>query len=1003
MWNKIIVAGLLVVAGLAQAQEQRASAPMTLRARPPMVPPLMVVQGAEQPVRLQSLKVDAALSGSMAQTTLRMVFFNPNQRPLEGKLQFPLLPGQRISAFALDLEGKMRAAVPVEKARGRQILEAVERTRIDPALLEQTQGNNFQLRVFPIPAQGTRTVELTYIETLDREGANWAYRLPLAYGELEQGVALHVSVAGEAPPQASGNIGDIVFERIGDGYQAQLTRATYSASGVLKLLVPSAAAPQTYVQQFGGETYFLAEMPASTQRTPRALPKVVGLLWDSSGSGAQRQHDAELVELDRYFKAVGNGEVRLTRLRDRPEAVQRFRIVNGDWQTLRKALQDTVYDGASALADWQPQAEVNEYLLVSDGLMNYGGKQFPQLSPRQRLYVMNSAVSAETARLSALAERNGGKLLTVQADRPGAAAEKLLTDGLQVRLVSARGATDVLIHDDDAPLGMLRVSGKLIAPTAELKLELLKQDRATPLLVEVAASAPSHPLAARTWAGYKLHQLEADYELHRAAIRRLGTQFSMPTRETSLLVLDRLEDYVRYDVQPPAELQAAFDALKRMRGGELTLRRTNQLERVVQQFQHKLAWWEGNHPKPMPYPAYRENKLTRVEVTGRANGADKATTNELAMRSPPPAPSALSAPLAPPPASPAPPAPPAPAPEPLSYASGVFQRTPSPVVIAGATTRHMRPGAEPMQPSGEITVSLKRWDANASYIARMKAARPDQLYAIYLDERPSYLNSSAFYIDVADQLFARGQRDLALRVLSNLAEMDLENRQVLRILGYRLLQAGQPELAIPVFEKIRELAEEEPQSFRDLGLAYAAAGHLQQAIDQLYEVAIRPWDGRFAEIELIALADMNAIIASPGKVKLDTSRIDPRLLKNMPLDMRVVLSWDADNSDMDLWVTDPTGERCYYGHRFTEQGGRLSVDFTGGYGPEEFSLRHAMPGKYKVEANFFGSRQQVVAGATTLQLKLTSGFGRAGARDQMVTVRLSGRGETVLVGEFEVK
>jgi tetratricopeptide (TPR) repeat protein len=626
--------------------------------------------------------------------------------------------------------------------------------------------------------------------------------------------------------------------------------------------------------------------------------------------------------------------------------------------------------------------------------MNYGGKQFPQLSPRQRLYVLNSAVSADTARLSALAERNGGKLATVQADRPGAAAEILLTDGQQVRVVSARGATDVFIHDDDAPPGMLRVSGKLSAPAAELKLELLTQGKATPLLIEVAANAPSHPLAARTWAGDKLHQLEADYEVHRAAIRRLGTQFSMPTRETSLLVLDRLEDYVRYDVQPPAELQAAFDALKRMRGGELTLRRTNQLERVVQQFQRKLAWWEGNHPKPMPYPAYRESKLTRVEVTGRSNGADTAATNQMTTRTAPPA-------------LPAPPvaasAPPAPAPEPLSYAATAFRRAPSPVVIAGATDRHMRPAAEPAQSTGEITVSLKRWDANAGYIARMKAARPDQLYAIYLDERPSYLNSSAFYIDAADQLFARGQRDLALRVLSNLAEMDLENRQVLRILGYRLLQAGQPELAIPVFEKVRELAEEEPQSFRDLGLAYAAAGRAQQAIDQLYEVATRPWDGRFAEIELIALADMNAIIASPGKVTLDTSHIDPRLLKNMPLDMRAVLSWDADNSDMDLWVTDPTGERCYYGHRFTEQGGRLSVDFTGGYGPEEFSLRHAMPGKYKVEANFFGSRQQVVAGATTLQLKLTSGFGRAGARDQMVTVRLSGRGETVLVGEFEVK
>jgi hypothetical protein len=235
--------------------------------------------------------------------------------------------------------------------------------------------------------------------------------------------------------------------------------------------------------------------------------------------------------------------------------------------------------------------------------------------------------------------------------------------------------------------------------------------------------------------------------------------------------------------------------------------------------------------------------------------------------------------------------------------------------------------------------------------------------------------------------------------------MDLENRHVLRILGYRLLQAGAPDLAIPVFEKVRLLAEEEPQSYRDLGLAHAAAGHQQQAVDLLNEVVTRPWAGRFAEIELIALAEMNAIIATAQSqaTQLDTSRIEPRLLKNMPLDVRAVLTWDADNSDMDLWVTDPNGEKCYYGHRFTYQGGRMSRDFTGGYGPEEFSLREAKPGKYKIEANFFGSNQQVVAGATTLQVKLTSGFGSSAAKDQMITLRLKGRGESVFVGEFEVK
>ena len=123
----------------------------------------------------------------------------------------------------------------------------------------------------------------------------------------------------------------------------------------------------------------------------------------------------------------------------------------------------------------------------------------------------------------------------------------------------------------------------------------------------------------------------------------------------------------------------------------------------------------------------------------------------------------------------------------------------------------------------------------------------------------------------------------------------------------------------------------------------------------------------------------------------------------MPLDLRVILTWDADNSDMDLWVTDPNGEKCFYSHQLTYQGGRMSDDFTGGYGPEEFSLRKAKSGKYKIEVNFYGNQQQVVAGATTLQVYLTTGFGTLKAREQSVTLRLKDSKETVFVGEFEVK
>src|SRR6185295_11481221 len=100
----------------------------------------------------------------------------------------------------------------------------------------------------------------------------------------------------------------------------------------------------------------------------------------------------------------------------------------------------------------------------------------------------------------------------------------------------------------------------------------------------------------------------------------------------------------------------------------------------------------------------------------------------------------------------------------------------------------------------------------AAYARRMKAAPSAELYRVYLDERARQLDSTAFFLDAAEMLFERGLAELGLRVLSNLAEMNLENRQVLRILAQRLIQAGQPRLAIPLLRKVLRLGPHEPQS-----------------------------------------------------------------------------------------------------------------------------------------------------------------------------------------------
>ena len=84
----------------------------------------------------------------------------------------------------------------------------------------------------------------------------------------------------------------------------------------------------------------------------------------------------------------------------------------------------------------------------------------------------------------------------------------------------------------------------------------------------------------------------------------------------------------------------------------------------------------------------------------------------------------------------------------------------------------------------------------------MRKAAAKDLYAIYLDERPAYTQSTAFYLDVADIFIERKEPHLALRVLSNLAELQLEDVALLRVLALRLCQAKHADLALPLLERV---------------------------------------------------------------------------------------------------------------------------------------------------------------------------------------------------------
>jgi hypothetical protein len=156
------------------------------------------------------------------------------------------------------------------------------------------------------------------------------------------------------------------------------------------------------------------------------------------------------------------------------------------------------------------------------------------------------------------------------------------------------------------------------------------------------------------------------------------------------------------------------------------------------------------------------------------------------------------------------------------------------------------------------------------------------------------------------------------------------------------------------------------------------------AILELFrKLLLTKWDTRFDQVEVVVLTDLNSVLAhiaripsiyprllvcSPSRVScLRRSRsshltflflmiqplVDPRVVRSTPVDIRVLVRWDTDNSDVELHVTEPSGEKCFSFHNLTRAGGLLSKDMSGGYGPEEYVIRNAEPGSYQVSVKMF--------------------------------------------------
>ncbi len=94
------------------------------------------------------------------------------------------------------------------------------------------------------------------------------------------------------------------------------------------------------------------------------------------------------------------------------------------------------------------------------------------------------------------------------------------------------------------------------------------------------------------------------------------------------------------------------------------------------------------------------------------------------------------------------------------------------------------------------------------------------------------------------------------------------------------------------------------------------------------------------------------------------------------------ITWNTDNTDVDLHVIEPSGEECFFGHRQTRIGGSLTRDVTQGYGPEMYVLASAPHGDYQISAHYFASDANRTSARTKVYART---FENWGTPDERVT------------------
>jgi Ca-activated chloride channel family protein len=273
---------------------------------------------------LDEMSIDVTIDNGHAKVQIRQIYANHTGQPIEGNYAFTLPGRALISDFAVWDDTTRIPGVILERKRAQEIYADIRMQALDPGLLqmgerdadEERRSSIFTARVAPVPAYGTKRIEIEYQERLPVEQGEAFFAIPLhpdVYRAQSAGrLSIHFNLTSAHAMRefqfTSANYSMKIAEKTAKNVKASFDGQTVALTEdfALKYALDARANAlevQTYRDATGSgssqpgffEASLLLAMPPSA--STQAAPRTVVALFDASLS-------MQWEKLERSFHAV---------------------------------------------------------------------------------------------------------------------------------------------------------------------------------------------------------------------------------------------------------------------------------------------------------------------------------------------------------------------------------------------------------------------------------------------------------------------------------------------------------------------------------------------------------------------------------------------------------------------------------------------------------------------------------------------------------------------------